>query len=580
MTIARITNPIPKIDELPEDCAKLVLEYLEPEDQEISARVNQKFRQTFCLHLFDTIFPADFSANIGSIDHKISPISDLTHCFRRLSVATGLIQLPIKTAALLPKIGFSKHSGFEISSDLCVLSPDGKTFVVKKGTTSLELRDIITGACKKVLSGGGEEISVLAITLDGKTLISGSYGNEIKIWDAETGKCKKTLQGSKIDYNCGQTRNPNQTISMAVALDGKSFFSRSRYGIFQIWDTESGECKKTFEVDKNFSFPGEWIHDPTIAITSDGKNLVTFVPLKKSFIVLNIETGDEKQIPSVQGLVNKFMITSDGKWLIAQYLFRKTDVFIQMYDLENNRTEHLFGDHNVDVALTPDNKKVIAVSEDRTVKIYDIEKRCTTTSFSVSVTPYFEYSVLKVSSDGKSLIIIDQESLLKALTIYDIQSGKRNDDYLEEIQRLKILTFPNRDTFILRRYSEVATWKIHPLLKDVMAASSKSAKDIDRSTLINIIQSLKIIADRKDRPIQNLFPSAIESVIGRIKTLSPEIQQEIKEEVSRRFDPSVLVVKRALSPKQTLAQSFCDCIEELPSEMQDPFYDMYRRRQI
>ncbi|NJL79146.1 MAG: hypothetical protein HC917_10425 [Richelia sp. SM2_1_7] len=66
---------------------------------------------------------------------------------------------------------------------------------------------------------------------DSKKIVSGSSDRTVKIWDSQTGQCLKTFQGHN-----------RPVLSVAFSSDGKTIASCGGHSMIKLWNVETGEC--------------------------------------------------------------------------------------------------------------------------------------------------------------------------------------------------------------------------------------------------------------------------------------------------------------------------------------------------
>ncbi len=122
------------------------------------------------------------------------------------------------------------------------------------------------------LAGHNDRVSAIAFSPDGNTLASGSFDKTIKLWDTQTGELKRTLIGHDASVT-----------SIAFSPDGRTLASGSGMGQMTIsydtsvrlWDTQTGDLKHTLEaIGNSYSGVTDIIFSPdgsTLAAESFGQ---------------------------------------------------------------------------------------------------------------------------------------------------------------------------------------------------------------------------------------------------------------------------------------------------------------------
>jgi len=88
----------------------------------------------------------------------------------------------------------------------------------------------------KILQGHNDSIWSIAFSSDSTKIVSGSSDRTVKIWNSQTGECLKTFYG--------YTR---PILSVAFSPDGKTIASCAGHSIIKFWDILTGECKGTIQ---------------------------------------------------------------------------------------------------------------------------------------------------------------------------------------------------------------------------------------------------------------------------------------------------------------------------------------------
>lgn len=135
-------------------------------------------------------------------------------------------------------------------------SPDGKTLAIGESGKNLLIMDVAQGAIIKTLSEHGKGVRGTAFTRDGKYLISGGNDNNARIWETASYKCVKTLIGHQ-----------SEITSVNIPPVGNYCITTSHDETVKVWSLTSFECADSMEGHKT------WVESSVFS--PDGKYLAT-----------------------------------------------------------------------------------------------------------------------------------------------------------------------------------------------------------------------------------------------------------------------------------------------------------------
>ncbi len=275
-------------------------------------------------------------------------------------------------------------NGHTDSVNAIAITPDDKQVISGSSDKTLKVWNLKTGEIERSLAGHFDSVNAIAITPDSKWVISGSSDKTLIVWNQETGRKERTLIGHTDSVN-----------TIAITPDSKWVISGSSDKTLIVWNLETGKIERTFKCP---------IDLVAVAITSDGKWVISnsgkyiderkYLPravsasdtdiLRRNLIIWNLATG-KKQILKVENLkiknrrvfiersnlVKAVAVTPNGKRVI----YSSSDKTLKVWNLETG--EELFAltghtDSVNAVALNSNGKWVISGSSDKTLKIWKL----------------------------------------------------------------------------------------------------------------------------------------------------------------------------------------------------------------
>lgn len=370
-----------------------------------------------------------------------------------------------------------------------------------------------------ILRGHTDAVNSCAFSPDGKLIASTSYGDStLRIWDAETGR-----EIRQIKHNDGLS-------SAVFSPDGKQIVSTSYDHTLRIWDTETGAELKvikdtntirdvkfspngksimfnSYDYEKSHNIKIYDLEGDNIALTLRNYIYANYSPDGRYFVAIPYKEiiGDIMGCYSVEDIIPDSLLTAHDFKLINADTGEELRTFSGQKYLVTS------------VAFSPDGKRIVSASKDRTIMIWDLE-----TGEAVLTIKDKCPSVAKAffSPEGKSILSISNYNT--AFMLWDADTG-------EEIR-----TF-NGHT------NDVVAAAFSPNGKQIVSASrDKTLRVWDNPTCENSV----IINNVKSAAISNngefVAYTFKDSTIHVINTAKLSETQNIKNKATRYNDTEIL----------------------------------------
>jgi WD40 repeat protein len=283
-------------------------------------------------------------------------------------------------------------------------SSDLKRLVTAAQDGTAKIWDIQTGRILYSLEGHTSGINSAVISPDNKWVLTASYDSTAKIWDLQTGKIIHTLE----KHSAGVS-------SAFFSPDGKLIITTSLNDITRIWDAQTFNLLHVL-IGHSSEIETATYHemdDIRASISSDGKYLVT-ASRDGVAKIWNVQTG--KLIHSLKGT----------GW-ISSVVFSAYDVFIittsrdgtaNIWDAKKGKLLETFEQVYHTATLSPDLKQLLAVNNNETAEIYDVETGEFKYDFSEDIYTFQNTSSAVFSPDGRYVATSGDPA-----KIWDAQTG-------------------------------------------------------------------------------------------------------------------------------------------------------------
>jgi WD40 repeat protein/serine/threonine protein kinase len=229
-------------------------------------------------------------------------------------------------------------------------SADGQRIVTGSADQTAKVWDAATGNYLFTLRGHSNMVTSVAFSADGQRIVTGSADQTAKVWDAATGKCLFTLTGHSAAVR-----------SVAFSPDGQRVVTGSEDKTAKVWDVVSRKVLYTFERHTAGVL--------SVAFSPDGQRIATVG--YDGAKVFEAASGHELLTLRGHGrFIFSVAFSPDGQRIVTGSRDQMAKIWDAasgdaMFTLEGH------SDDVTSVAFSPDGQRIATGSADKTVKIWD-----------------------------------------------------------------------------------------------------------------------------------------------------------------------------------------------------------------
>jgi WD40 repeat protein len=241
-------------------------------------------------------------------------------------------------------------------------SPDGKRFVTGSEDNTAKIWDAQTERVLLTIKGNGPGIGMFAaFAPDGKHILTADFPNPTVVWDAETGHKLLTLKGRS---NVG---------SAAFSPDGRRIVTLGDHEA-KVWDAQTGAALLTLKGNRLPAYAAAFSPDGRRILTSSSiiieNGVATAMPYNNATI-WDAQTGSKRLIlKGHTGAVLPVAFSPDGKRVITGSM----DKTAKIWDAATGQELFTLNGHSdpvFSVAFSPDGRRILTGSMDKTARVWD-----------------------------------------------------------------------------------------------------------------------------------------------------------------------------------------------------------------
>ena len=236
----------------------------------------------------------------------------------------------------------------------CAFSPDSQAVVSASYDNSLQLWDVVSGACRAVLAGHTRSVQACVFSPDGQAIASASYDKTVRLWDVASGTCSGILIGHE-----------RAVSACAFSPDGHTVVSVGEDDTLRLWDVASGTCRATLA--------GHGKGAGACAFSPDGDTVVSASD-NNTLKLWDVDSGTCRAILTGHtGAIRACPFSPDGQAIVSA----SDDKTLRLWDVANGTCSAVLEGHWQSVracAFSPDGRTIVSGSDDNTVRLWDVAR--------------------------------------------------------------------------------------------------------------------------------------------------------------------------------------------------------------
>ncbi|HOP47979.1 MAG TPA: DUF4062 domain-containing protein [Desulfobacteraceae bacterium] len=335
------------------------------------------------------------------------------------------------------------------------ITADGKKAITGGVDRTIRMWDLENARCLKTFWDHPGEIMALAITPDGRVTITGSHDGVLRVWDSERGESKGSNKGH-LTYGAE---------CLNFTPDARHVVSGSIDGTIREWQSIDGKYERIFRkcirpiYDLDFSPDGKKIaygREPGYVIIADYKDEKDTDESISNYEKYDIEDvrleANNLWTSSVSFSPDGSMIASCGADDSSELKERDDAHTIKVWDFVNFEIDNplMLRGHKDTVqsfVFTPDGKRIISGSSDKSIRIWNI-----TTRKALIVKGYNSpIHNMDICLDGRKAVFCSVDGTLCLLEISKHKSLKEINDFADGYPIWAKFTPDGKHLFTLQR---------------------------------------------------------------------------------------------------------------------------------